>query len=282
MSGKFLTSLLTISLLGCGATAAAAAEPVDHLRLYALNCGDMHVNNKGIFSDTGEYDGQTHDGISVCFVIRHPQGTLLWNSGVGDEVATKGGTLGGGVFTLKLQRTLADQLRDIGLGSSDFNFVAFSHFHGDHVGNAKNFPGATWIVNATEVAAVNANPPLIAASDDFKNALAAAKKEVIRGDFDVFGDGSVRILKSPGHTPGHQSLILKLPKAGTVVLSGDLYHLRDNRRYHRVPGGNFSRADTLASFNRIDTIVKNTHARFIIEHDRADFATLPKFPAYLD
>lgn len=119
----------------------------------------MHVNNKGIFSATGEYDGQTHEGISVCFVIRHPKGTLLWNSGVGDEVATK---------------------------------------------------------------------------------------------------------------------------AGTVVLSGDLYHLRDNRRYHRVPGGNFSRADTLASFNRIDTIVKNTHARFIIEHDRADFVTLPKFPAYLD
>lgn len=278
-----LTTLLAVSLLGCTA-AATAAEPVQQVRLYALNCGDMTAKNKGLFSDTGEYDGQTHEMISPCFVIRHPKGTLLWNSGIGDETAAKpeGGTLGGGNFTTKLQVTLADQLKQLGLSAADVNFVAFSHFHADHVSNAKNFPSSTWIVNKREVDAVNANPPLITASDDFKKALAAAKQEVITGDFDVFGDGSVKILKSPGHTPGHQSLIVKLQKSGVVVLGGDLYHLRDNRKFHRVPGGNYSRADTLASFDRIDTITKNTKARYIVEHDRADFATLPKFPAFLD
>jgi len=280
MLRKPLTSVLAVSLLGVGAL-AAAAEPVERVRVYALNCGDMQVRNKGFFSDTGEYDGQTHEGISPCFVIRHPKGNLLWNTGVGDEVAVKGGSLGGGLFTLTLQKTLAAQLQEISLAASDFGFVAFSHFHGDHVGNARSFPASTWIVNAAEVAAVGAAPPIVNASDEFKSALAAAKKEVIRGDFDVFGDGSVRILKAPGHTPGHQVLMLKL-KSGVVVLSGDLYHLRDNVTFHRIPGGNFSRADTLASFDRVDRIVKNTAARFVVEHDRADFAALPKFPAYLE
>ncbi|HWK73757.1 MAG TPA: N-acyl homoserine lactonase family protein [Povalibacter sp.] len=277
-----LISLLAVSLLGCAA-AATAAEPVTQVRLYALNCGDMTAKNLGMFSDTGEYDGRSGEVISPCFVIRHPKGTLLWNTGIGDEVAAmpQGGTLGGGAFTTHLKATLVEQLKQIGLSAADIDFVAFSHFHGDHTGNAKNFPGATWIVNKAEVDAANATPPLVNVSAQFQQALGSAKQEVIRNDHDVFGDGSVRILKAPGHTPGHQALELKL-KSGTVVLSGDLYHMRDNRKFHRVPGNNYSRADTLASFDRIDTIVKNTQARFIIEHDRADFATLPKFPAYLE
>jgi glyoxylase-like metal-dependent hydrolase (beta-lactamase superfamily II) len=98
----------------------------------------------------------------------------------------------------------------------------------------------------------------------------------------VFGDGSVRILKAPGHTPGHQVLEIKMKKSGTVILSGDLYHLRGNRMYRRVPIFNYERADTLASIDRIERIIKNTKARFVIQHDLADFKLLPKFPAYLD
>jgi len=98
----------------------------------------------------------------------------------------------------------------------------------------------------------------------------------------VFGDGSVRILKAPGHTPGHQVLEVKLKKTGVVVLSGDLYHTDANRKFRRVPAFNASRADTLASIDRIEKIVQNTHARFIIQHSLEDIAALPKFPGYLD
>jgi glyoxylase-like metal-dependent hydrolase (beta-lactamase superfamily II) len=98
----------------------------------------------------------------------------------------------------------------------------------------------------------------------------------------VFGDGTVRILRAPGHTAGHQVLELKLQKAGTVILSGDLYHLRANREFMRVPMMNLNRADTLASMERIEKIVKNTKARLIVQHDPQDFQALPKFPAYLD
>lgn len=274
--------LFVVALLG-SAGAAAAAEPVAQLRLYALDCGDMYTKNKNFFSDTFDYDGQTNAGVSPCFVIRHPKGTLLWNTGIGDEIAAlKDGGMLGTLFAVRLKQTLASQLQQIGLAPADIDFVAFSHFHGDHTGNAKNYPGATWIVNQAEVDAIRANPPIVFANDAFKNALAAARQQVIRGDHDVFGDGTVRILKTPGHTPGHQSLLLQLPKTGWVLLSGDLYHLRANRQYHRVPGGNYSRADTMASFDRIDTIAKNRNARLVIEHDTEDFAELPKPPAYLD
>ena len=105
---------------------------------------------------------------------------------------------------------------------------------------------------------------------------------MIEGDYDVFGDGAVRILKTPGHTPGHQVLLLELRKSGTVILSGDLYHLRDNRKFRRIPTFNSSRAETLASIDRIERIVKNRKARFVVQHDPVDFAALPKFPAYLE
>jgi glyoxylase-like metal-dependent hydrolase (beta-lactamase superfamily II) len=84
---------------------------------------------------------------------------------------------------------------------------------------------------------------------------------MIEEDYDVFGDGSVQILKAPGHTPGHSVLEVKLRKSGVVILSGDLYHSRENR---------------------IERIVKNTGARFIVQHDEADFASLPKFPEFLE
>ena len=109
-----------------------------------------------------------------------------------------------------------------------------------------------------------------------------ARVEQIDGDFDVFGDGSVQILAAPGHTPGHQVLLVRLKRAGAVLLSGDLFHTRDNQRLHRVPKINTDRADTLASFDRVDRIVANQQARLIVQHDAADFASLPKFPKYLD
>jgi glyoxylase-like metal-dependent hydrolase (beta-lactamase superfamily II) len=107
------------------------------------------------------------------------------------------------------------------------------------------------------------------------------KTQMIDGDWDVFGDGLVRILKTPGHTPGHQSLMVKLKDSGTVILSGDLYHTLDNRKYGRVPAINTSRADTLASINRIENLAKTTNARIIIQHSPEDFNSLPKPPAYL-
>ena len=162
------------------------------------------------------------------------------------------------------------------------NYVTFSHLHWDHTGNANEFPGSIWIVNNRELAAALVTPPPDGIDPATFSAYKSARTQLISGDYDVFGDGSVRILAAPGHTPGSQVLELKLHKSGTVVLSGDLYHLRSNREFMRVPGGNSSRAETLASANRIETRIKNNQARCVVQHDPQDFQGLPKFPAFLD
>jgi glyoxylase-like metal-dependent hydrolase (beta-lactamase superfamily II) len=161
-------------------------------------------------------------------------------------------------------------------------YVAFSHFHFDHTGNANLFGAPTWIINSAELAWALGTPTPFAVDPSTFSTYKTAKTQMIAGDHDVFGDGKVKILKAPGHTPGHQVLEIKLRKSGTVILSGDLYHTRDNRKYRRVPTFNFERADTLASIDRVETIVKNTKARVIVQHDLADFKALPKFPAYMN
>jgi len=112
--------------------------------------------------------------------------------------------------------------------------------------------------------------------------LAKASALMIDGDHDVFGDGSVRILGAPGHTPGHQVLLVRLKNAGFVLLSGDLFHTHANRRERRMPVFNVSRAETLAAMDRIERIVARLHVRVVIQHAVEDFEALPKMPLYLD
>ncbi|HKA87460.1 MAG TPA: N-acyl homoserine lactonase family protein [Haliangiales bacterium] len=276
--------------VGCVVLAAAAvaipaparsAEPVAEVRLYALDCGAADFKDMSFFSDTGEYDGKAGSVVVPCFVVRHPKGTLMWDTGLGDKLAeTKGGADVAPGIHARVDHPLMEQLKALGLTPADVTFVAFSHFHFDHTGNANAFAASTWIVNKAEAAwAQGPNPPGVA--PESISALKTVKTQMIDGDHDVFGDGTVRILRTPGHTPGHQVLMVKLAKSGTVILSGDLYHIRDNRKFQRVPMINVDRADTLASMNRIEKIVANTKARFVIQHDPGDFKALPKFPAYL-
>lgn len=112
--------------------------------------------------------------------------------------------------------------------------------------------------------------------------LARAHVDASDDDRDVFGDGSVRILKAPRHTPSHRILLVKLLKSGYLLISGDLYHTRENYQKGLIPLENVSRADTMASLARSARIQANTHARVIIQHSPEDFAAMPAFPKYLD
>jgi N-acyl homoserine lactone hydrolase len=271
-------------LTGFGAGSAAAGAPqVTQVRLYALDCGHATFKDMGMFSDTGEYDGTTGKIADPCFVIVHPKGVLLWDTGLGDGVAAHPEGLDpipGIHITVPI--TLAGQLSSLGITPADVTFVTFSHFHFDHTGNANLFTQSTWIVNQNELNWGLSAPSDSGVSTDSWSAYKTAKTVMITGDYDVFGDGKVRILRAPGHTPGHQVLELQLSKTGTVVLSGDLYHLKANRQFKRIPIVNTERADTLASIDRIETIVKNKHARLIVQHDPQEFDALPKLPAYLE
>jgi len=273
----------SLLLLMCAAPSAFAADAVERVRLYALDCGHINFKDMGLFADTGEYDGKSGELAAPCFVIRHPKGTLVWDTGLGDKIAAnKEGLDAAPGIHMSVPVTLVDQLKTLGLTPADVTYIAFSHFHFDHTGNANLFGAATWIINRLELAWAESTPAPFGVNADNISAYKTAKTQLIDGDYDVFGDGSVRILKAPGHTPGHQVLEVKLKHAGVVILSGDLYHTNDNRTFKRVPPINVERADTLASIDRIEKIVKNTHARFVIQHSPQDFKRLPKFPAYLD
>ncbi|QDH69211.1 N-acyl homoserine lactonase family protein [Marilutibacter alkalisoli] len=262
---------------------ASAADEVDGVRLYALDCGRLEFRDMTMFSDTGEYDGKPESLVDTCFLVRHPKGTLMWDTGLGDAMAEhEDGVNFGDSLTMHVDVRLVEQLDRIGLRPADITYVAFSHLHFDHTGNANLFSDSTWITSNASVAWAMQDPAPFGVDQDSFSALMSAKRQQIDGDHDVFGDGTVRILKTPGHTPGHQSLEISLAEAGTVILSGDLYHTHANRHGQRVPRINVDRADTLASMNRVEAIVENTGARFVIQHDRKDFESLPKFPAYLD
>lgn len=277
---KTATRLFSVFALSAAALTASAADAP--IRLYVLDCGRIEFKDMALFSDTGEYDGKSGKLVDTCYLIRHPKGTLLWDTGLGDKIAEQKGGVDNNGIHLTVDVTLQQQLKSLNLTPRDINYLAFSHFHFDHTGNANLFTSATWILNNAELEGALASRPTPATDPSTISGREHAKTQMIDGDYDVFGDGSVRILRAPGHTPGHQVLEVKLAKNGTVILGGDLYHTRENRKDRRVPAFNTSRADTLASMDRIERIVQNTHARLIIQHNPEDVASLPKLPGYLD
>ena len=285
MSLKNLVGLIGFSLL-LGLAQAFAADNIPEIRLYAIDSGSLDIKDVGsLFSDTGEFAGEPGTMVDPCFLIRHPKGTLIWDTGLGDNVADEQTGIdypAVGVH-IRVTRTLVEQLKALAFAPADIKCVAFSHFHFGHTGNASLFAHSIWIVNRAELAHAQQSPiPLGIDPGIVTTAAQEANLRMIDGDYDVFGDGSVLILKTPGHTPGHHSLEIKLQKNGTVLLSGDLYHLRDSRKLRLVPSVNHERADTLASMDRFERIAKNSKARVVVQHDAEDFRSLPKFPAYLD
>jgi len=265
-----------------------ALEPVSSVRMYVMDCGSMSIRDMGLFSDTGKYDGQPGWLVDPCFLIRHPKGILLWDTGLGDALVGHDVPPNADGVALHVERPLLDQLRQIGVSPGDVTYVAFSHFHVDHTGNANAFESATWILNQAELNwALGTPTPPIVIPDTFST-YRSAHTLMINTDHDVFGDGLVRILRTPGHTPGHQVLLVKLSKAGAVLLSGDLYHLRADRPAGAGGAGgqvmlvNVNRADTLASMDRVETLLHRLHARLIVQHDPEDYRRLPKSPAFLD
>jgi glyoxylase-like metal-dependent hydrolase (beta-lactamase superfamily II) len=279
--------ILLAATLACAAAPVRALDTVSGVRMYVMDCGFMPISNMALFSDTGKYDGQKGSVVDPCFLIQHPKGLLLWDNGLGDSFVGHDVPANKDGVAIHVERRLIDQLSEIGVSPANVTYLAFSHFHRDHTGNSNAFTSTTWIINKAELdwALSTPTPPIVdpATISGYRS----VKTIMINADYDVFGDGLVRILKTPGHTPGHQVLLVKLAKTGYVLLSGDLYHLQADRP--KPSGGdaqvmvvNVNRADTLASMDRVEDLVRNRHARLIVQHDPSDYKRLPKSPAYLD
>ncbi len=198
-----------------------------------------------------------------CYLIRHSsEGYLLWDTGITDRLAAL--PQGQPVPPLKQvwyrRQPLIAALAAIGVKPADIHYVAISHLHPDHVGNVDAFPDATLIMQKREWDAAMAAPQ--------KPFSPEHKTELLDGDKDLFGDGSMTVLSTPGHTLGHQSLLVHLSKTGYVLLTGDAAHFQSNWDNRRVPGFNADREKTLASMDKLARIAAEKHAQVWINHDR--------------
>ncbi len=258
--------------------APSAAAP--SLKLYVFNCGHIRFETLGAFNIEDD-ETDVRELIVPCYIVEHPDGRMLWDGGLPSSTADADGWQGNN----RLDRTLASQLAELDLGFdlSSLDYVAFSHMHYDHVGVANEIEGATWLVQGPEYEAMfGASSDVPAAQPELYENLRDAERVILDGDHDVFGDGRVRILSAPGHTPGHQVLFLDLAVTGPLVLSGDLYHFRLSRAERRVPTFNVDREATLASMDRVEAFVEDVGATFWIEHDLALFQGLETAPAYYE
>jgi N-acyl homoserine lactone hydrolase len=251
--------LLIPMVLLLGAVNAKAGS-VD--RLYVIDCGSAHAEDQSLWSP-GVNVGVPIDSADNCYLIHHTtEGYLLWDTGYTDRVAALPDGLSIALTRQVVRRsqTLITALAGIGVTPKDIRYVAISHVHPDHVGNLDEFPDTTVIMQKAEwdYAAKLPQKPF---SLDHKN-------ELIEGDKDLFGDDSLTLLSTPGHTPGHESLLVHLPKTGYVLLSGDAVHFQSNWDNRRIPGFNTDKAASAASMEKIAKILDEKHAQLWINHDK--------------
>lgn len=281
LTRRYLLTVLFVTIVGGVLWAQKSAPAVRSVRLYVFDCGHLKSGNPAPLLERGV---TTTDMSVAAFLIVHPRGTLLWDAGViPDELIQPGGTT---EARATVTTTIKGQLAEIGYQPKDITYLALSHNHYDHSANANEFAGSTWLVQRPERAAMFPDTPPATPNNAAArfSALKSSKTMVLDGEFDVFGDGTVVILSTPGHTPGHQSLLVKLNKTGAVVLSGDLYHYPAERT---LP--NFTPfaalgdpAQEVASKAKIETVLREKKAKLWIQHDIVANAALKKSPAYYE
>jgi N-acyl homoserine lactone hydrolase len=262
------------SLIVAGALAALAApvQAATDMSLTRFECGTpqapVAVNQR--FSDTYAYGDLKLQFVFSCYLIKHGDDYLLWDTGhamTAPNVAPK--------------VSLVDLLAKLDLKPDQIKYVGISHYHADHTGQVASFPKATVLIGKSEWEAISNPKPAEGVNfKPFESWIKGdSKVEALALDKDVFGDGSVIVLRTPGHTPGHSALLVKLPQMGAVIPSGDAAHFRENYESSGVPAFNFDRAQTVASIERMKKIAANLKATVILQHDARDVEKLPAFPA---
>jgi len=274
------------AMLALGGLAAAQAHKPPKApkspRLYIFDCGVIHTTNGDAYSLKKDEMASTEMSIP-CILVAHPKGTLMWDNG---DIPDRAFPAGGGRATLGVvtqDKPLLPQMASVGYAPSDMTYLSMSHYHGDHVANANAFAGATWLVRKVERDRMFAAEPIPRSPLENYSELRNSKTILIdKDEWDVFGDGTVVIKSTPGHTPGHNVLFLKLKKTGPIVLSGDLYHYPEERTLNRLPVADFNREQTAASRAELEGFLKKTGAQLWIEHDIVANAKLRKAPAFYE
>jgi glyoxylase-like metal-dependent hydrolase (beta-lactamase superfamily II) len=287
---------LVVMMLGAGAflagqtPAVTKAAPPKTVRLYIFDCGMLTMTTEGVtrYHVTPAEVGESRMPVP-CFLVAHPKGTLMWDVGViPDATVEKAGSAGARydvnpTAAALVKTTLRGQLAAVGYAPRDITYVSISHAHKDHTANLNQFAASTWLIPRAEREFMF-KPGNERVEPAFYKDLERSKWiDINKDEYDVFGDGIVVIKAAPGHTPGHQVLILQLPSTGRVMLAGDLYHYPPERTLRRAPPDNeFNVEQSAASRVAIEEYLKRTRTTIWIEHDFATIQKLKKSPAYYD
>jgi N-acyl homoserine lactone hydrolase len=250
-------------------TPPAASAP--EVTLTRLDCGTAGPPaDVGRFSDVYSHQGLVLQLTFSCYLIKHGDDYMVWDTGH---------SLSAGAVAPKV--SLVDQLARLQVKPEQIKFVGISHYHPDHTGQVGSFPATTLLIGKGDWDVLTSpKPPANAPTAPFAHFISGGGKvEPVPLDKDVFNDRTVVMLATPGHTPGHHSLMVNLREKGTVLISGDLMHFHENYDSDGVPPFNTSRSETLASLARLKKIAANTRATVIIQHDARDVGKLPAFPA---
>ena len=257
-------------------------------RLYRLDGGRSLANDESVWTP-GENVGRSIQFSSTCWLIQRGNQWLLWDTGVPKSALNdpKGWSTLPKLIVYHLDRILTDQLAMIGLKTTDIIYVAVSHTHGDHIGNVRLFPDSTVLIQRAEYTWISSPD----GPNDNVNQLKALARQLLGtpkhlrlldGDTDVFGDGSVTLVSTPGHTPGSQSLMVRLKKSGFIILSGDVVHLEENFEKDTVPSLNTDKAASIASMERIKRMITTYKAKLFINHDKTESDALKLIPTFYD
>ena len=287
---KFIIRVLSFSVLVFSCKEATkevkaemAAMEKPEVKLYTFDGGTVMVNNLELFSQDTTYQGQTKEFSDAFYVISHPKGNLMWDAGLPEGLVglLEPFTSPDGNFTVSRKDSVVNQLKSVEMTVDDIDFIALSHTHFDHSGHANTFKNSTWLVQETEYDFITSEASQKTNTDNYNAIKELTKTKKLNGDFDVFGDGTVIIKSMPGHTPGHQVLYLDLAEHGPLLLTGDLYHLYENREHKRVPIFNFDVDQTLKSMDAFEAFAKEKSAKVYLQHQKEDFNKMPKAPEYL-
>ncbi len=251
-------------------------------RIHVLDGGLARVEDGSIYSP-GVNVGVPMTLSCNAYLIRHRAQWLLWDSGTQDDLVAAGGgrIIAHGIRGIVV-RTMASQLAELGVAPDDIGTIAFSHAHYDHMGNSRLFRRAKWVAQKAERDAMfGPDPEQFGYLPELYAAMQDNPVQIVEGDHDLFGDGAVRMVFTPGHTLGHCSLLVRLPGTGPVLLSGDVAHNRANLDHRRVPAFNADKAASVASMDKVEALLKEEGAAIWINHDTVQSGTLPHAPAWI-
>ena len=272
------SALLLVAALSAQTRPPAPAS----VRMYVFDCGTLTIADPmALFGLRKDEVGATNLS-DAAYLVVHPRGTLLWDAGfLPDSVIESGAPQTG---MARATRTLKGQLAQAGYKPSDITYLALSHYHGDHTGNANDFRTATWLVSKVEHDAMFTEPPPRFAAPATYNVLKDSKTIYVGldRDYDVFGDGTVVIKPTPGHTPGHLALVVKLAKTGSVMLTGDIYHYPEEVGREDLPPGEADKVQALATRKAVREFVRKTGTTLWIGHDLVGFSKLKKSPEFYE